>query len=215
MGTITAKLNKLKIAKEAIKTSINNQGGSLTENTKFSDYPAAINNIQINENDNPIQYIIDNQLGDKNPGCQSLFYLYKGSSLDNVINKIDTSKVTTMSSMFDSCSNLISIPEFNTSSCTNMMGMFSDCRALTTIPQLDTSHVTDASWMFFQCYNLVTIPPLDLSSCTSTARMFESCYALQTVPELDTSKVTNMYQMFYNSRVKKIMQLDLDSCTGA
>ena len=45
MGTTADKLNKLKETKEAIRTAINNRGGTLTESNKFSDYATAINNL--------------------------------------------------------------------------------------------------------------------------------------------------------------------------
>ena len=46
MGTTADKLNKLKATKEAIRTAINNKGGTLTTSDKFSDYATAIDNIQ-------------------------------------------------------------------------------------------------------------------------------------------------------------------------
>ena len=45
MGTTADKLNKLKDTKEAIRTAINNRGGTLTESNKFSEYATAINNL--------------------------------------------------------------------------------------------------------------------------------------------------------------------------
>ena len=46
MGTTADKLNKVLQTKEAIRTAINNKGGTLTETDKFSDYATAIDNIQ-------------------------------------------------------------------------------------------------------------------------------------------------------------------------
>lgn len=45
MGTTVDKLNKLIETKNAIRTSITNKGGELTESDKFSDYATVINNL--------------------------------------------------------------------------------------------------------------------------------------------------------------------------
>ena len=45
MGTTVEKLNKVLETKESIRNAINNKGGTLTENNKFSDYVTAINNL--------------------------------------------------------------------------------------------------------------------------------------------------------------------------
>lgn len=164
--------------------------------------------------DNPLQYFIDNQRGDGIPGCEYLLYFYKGTSLDDVIDNMNTSKVTSMNSMFGRCSNLTTIPQFNTSSCTDMSFMFYECTSLKTIPLLDTSKVTNMDYMFYKCEVLPTIPQLDTSSVTRMYQMFYHCSNLTTIPQLNTSKVTNMNQMFYECRkLTTIPQLDTSSCT--
>ena len=164
MGTTVEKLNKVLETKEAIRTSINNKGGTLTESDTFSSYSTAIDNIQtgsknepiiITENGtytapegtgyspvnvnvalegNPMQEYVNNNGGDGKPSCFYLFNNYQGTSLDNVLNGLDTSKVTSMSRMFSSCSSLITIPLLNTSSCTDMSNMFNSCFNLTSMP---------------------------------------------------------------------------------
>ena len=42
---IANKLKNIINCKNAIRTSINNKGGNITENSKFSDYATAINNL--------------------------------------------------------------------------------------------------------------------------------------------------------------------------
>ena len=49
MSTIAAKLKNIIKCKNAIRTAINNKGGQVTENSKFSDYVAAINNLTSSE----------------------------------------------------------------------------------------------------------------------------------------------------------------------
>ena len=70
--------------------------------------------------------------------------------------KIDTSSVTSMSTMFFNCYSLTAIPLLDTSSVTSMNGMFYYCYSLTAIPQLDTSSVTSMNNMFYYCYSLTT-----------------------------------------------------------
>ena len=82
---------------------------------------------------------------------------FPGSSLENIIRFEDTSNVTNMSYMFDSCNSLTTIPLLDTSNVTNMSYMFDYCSSLTTIPQLDTSNVINMTYMFKNCSSLTTI----------------------------------------------------------
>ena len=109
---------------------------------------------------------------------------------------VDFDGVTDMSNMFNSCSNIQTIPLIDTSNVTNMEQMFNFCNNLQTIPQIDTSNVTNMKSMFIYCQNLQTIPLLNTSNVTNMEQMFSDCRNLQTIPSLDTSKVTNMYNMF-------------------
>lgn len=214
MGTTADKLNKLKTTKESIRIAINNKGGTLTTSDKFSDYSTAINRIQVSGDINPLQYIIDNQGGDGKPGCCDLFFKFLGSNLDNIINKIDTSKATDMSGMFSNCKNLTNIPQLDTSSCTNMLDMFLNCHNLKTIPQLNTSKVTNMQQIFYCCYKITTIPEIDTSEVTNMRSMFYQCSSLTTIPQLDTSKVTNMNCMFANcTNLTTVPQLDTSKVT--
>ena len=137
------------------------------------------------------------------------FYNYKGTykTLAGFLGYDDTSAVTNMNYMFNSCSNLTTIPQLDTSAVTNMSSMFSNCSDLTTIPQLDTSAVTNMNYMFFNCSNLTTIPQLDTSAVTNMSNMFNSCSNLTTIQQLDTSAVTNMSSMFYYCRAIKDCRL--------
>ena len=67
---------------------------------------------------------------------------------------MDTSKVTIMYHMFDTCSSLSSIPFFNTSSCYGFNYMFKNCSSLTELPVLDTSKATKFVSVFNGCINV-------------------------------------------------------------
>ena len=71
------------------------------------------------------------------------------------VSGFDTSKVTTMQSMFFNCYSLenLDVSGFDTRNVTNMRGMFSDCDAMATInvSNFNTSKVTDMGIMFQDC----------------------------------------------------------------
>lgn len=148
---------------------------------------------------NPLQHIIDNHKGDNQPSGEDLFYEYWGSSLDDVINSCDFSKITSASHMFYDCKNLTSIPHFDTSSCTNMKSMFYQCEKLTTIPQLDTSKVAHMNYMFEFCSKLKTIDITHMAN--NNSEFAYNCYSLtkliirnmSTMPSLNSNAFTNCY----------------------
>lgn len=175
MGTTAQKLNKILETKEAIRTAINNKGGTLTTTDTFASYPTAIDNLP-SGGGGSLKTLLD--------ATKSTYYLfkdYKGTSVEGLISYSDTSGVENMRYMFFNCSNLSTIPQLNTSNVTNMENMFSNCSSLTTIPQLDTSKVTSMESMFYKCENLTTISQLDTSKVTNMRYMFRYCHVLTTI----------------------------------
>ena len=176
MGTTAEKLNKILETKEAIRTAINNKGGTLTTSDKFSDYATAINNIQSGGGGGgSLKTLLD-----ATKSCYYLFGNYTGTSVDGLISYSDTSNVINMSSMFYQCRNLTTVPQLDTSNVTNMGHTFYSCSNLKTIPQLDTSNVTNMSDMFSHCSKLTTVQ-LDTSSVTAMGYTFEYCSKLTTI----------------------------------
>ena len=175
MGTTAQKLNKILETKEAIRTAINNKGGTLTTTDTFASYPSAIDNLP-SGGGNTLKTLLD-----ATKSTHYLFYQYKGTSVNDLISYSDTENVTNMSYMYSNCSNLTTIPQFNTSNVTSMSYMYSNCYKLTTIPQLDTSSVTTMSYMFNYCQKLITIPQLNTSNVTSMSYMFSNCAKLTTI----------------------------------
>ncbi|MBO4850843.1 MAG: BspA family leucine-rich repeat surface protein [Prevotella sp.] len=98
---------------------------------------------------------------------------------------LNTSEVTTMRSMFNKCSSLVTLDlsTFNTSKVTNMAGMFNDCAKLTSIDlsSFNTSNVTTMENMFIRCYGLVSldVSNFDMSKVTNTSLMFNNCKGLE------------------------------------
>lgn len=170
MGTTAQKLNKILETKEAIRTAINNKGGTLTTTDTFASYPSAIDSLP--SGGNTLKNLLD-----ATKSCYYLFYNYKETSVEGLISYSDTENVTNMSSMFNNCTKLTTISQLNTNKVTNMSSMFNNCYKLATI---DISHMNNNSnlWTFAQnCYsltkiiirNMTTIPSLETNS-------FKNCY---------------------------------------
>lgn len=112
--------------------------------------------------------------------CAYLFYKYENSQI-NFISNLDTSKVTNMENMFESCYDITTIPPIDTSKVTNMPRMFYNCHSLTTIPPIDTSNVTSMNYMFYYCHSLTTIPRLDTTKVTDMRGIFYNCFRLKKI----------------------------------
>jgi len=117
---------------------------------------------------------------------------------------LNTSEVTTMSSMFSGCEALTSLDlkNFNTSKVKSMYAMFQQCDGLTSLDltNFDTSEVTNMQYMFYGCSGLTSIDltNVNTSKVTSMNSMFQNCQNLTSIDltNFDTSKVTNMQYLF-------------------
>ena len=116
----------------------------------------------------------------------------------------EQSSDVSMSGMFSTCSNLVSVnlSGLDTSNVTDMGGMFNYCRALKTVNMdgLDTSNVTDMGYMFNGCPSLeaLGVSGWDTSHVANVEYMFSGCSSLASldVSGWDTSNVTDMGWMF-------------------
>ena len=174
-----------------------NASGVLPSFGDYEDYTVSENN----NNDGTWTTVIT-----KNSDTKPSIILFSGcSSLLNV-HEIDTSKVTNMSGMFQSCNKLTSldVSGFDTSNVTNMAYIFNGCRLLTSldVSGFDTSNVTNMAYMFNACNNLTSldVSGFNTSKVTNMSYMFNACSKLTSLDAsgFDTSKVTNMSYMFYN-----------------
>ena len=153
----------------------------------------------------------------------SLVYAFRtGEKINSItgFEMLDTSNVTDMSQMFQSCGNhsteftLDLGNNFNTSNVIRMKDMFYGCGRESTKFTLnlgdnfDTSNVYDMSGLFHNCGYNSTVFALDLgekfdtSNVINMSDMFNGCGAKSTVftldlgEKFDTSNVTNMKSMF-------------------
>ena len=129
-------------------------------------------------------------------------YLHYLQTLD--LNNFDTSNVTNMSEMFNSCSRLqsLDLSRFDTSYVTDMGSMFSGCSSLTelNVNNFDTTNVTNMGSMFSGCSSLteLNVSNFDTTNATNMGSMFSGCSCLTEldVSGFDTTNVTDMGSMF-------------------
>ncbi len=126
------------------------------------------------------------------------------------LSGLNTSSVTDMSYMFDSCLSLVAVKfggAFDTSKVTSMESMFQYCSALKTVDLngIDTSSVENMATMFWGCQELESIAwgaSFDVSGVFDMAYMFADCSSLT---ELDlsswnTKNVEFISSMFQNCK---------------
>ena len=111
---------------------------------------------------NVTKVVFDPSFADARPTttCDWFFRMYELESITGM-SYLNTSEVTNMNYMFQSCPKLTSIDvsHFDTSKVTDMTQMFNGCYSLTSLDlsSFNTSKVTDMLWMFHSCINLQTI----------------------------------------------------------
>jgi len=132
------------------------------------------------------------------------------------LDKLDTSKTTSMHGMFYDCKAMktINLNGLDTSSVKSMRSMFSECVNLTslTISGFKTDNVEDMSYMFYNCIALLSLDVSNFktSKVTDMGSMFTNCNALTSldVSKFDTSSVTDMQYMFHDCFNIKALQVD-------
>jgi surface protein len=112
------------------------------------------------------------------------------------VNVLTIGAATSMSSMFNSCYSLQSVPLFNTANLTSMNAMFINCYSLQSAPLFNTGNVTIMSNMFSGCNSLQSVPLFNTANVTVMTTMFNNCNSLQSVPLFNTANVTIMSAMF-------------------
>ena len=153
-------------------------------------------------------------LGDIQPTGSLSFKSSKATTIEGMKEHCDTSKVTSMYQMFQSCSRLTSldVSGFDTSNVTNMNSMFAVCNSLPSldVSGFDTSNVTDMSHMFYSCrLTSLDVSGFDTSKVTDMTSMFFGCTGLTSlnVSGFNTSNVVGMGGMF--SGCKSLTSLDV------
>lgn len=146
--------------------------------------------------------------------------LAKASSIEG-LNNLDTTNVTDMKYMFQSCLGFtdLDLSSLKTSNVTNMSNMFYGCTKLVNLnlSGFNTANVTDMSSMFNSCYKLssLTLNSFDTRKVTDMHDMFYNCANLQSLNlnNFDTSKVKNMSSMFEGCT--SLSELNIDNFNTA
>ena len=113
-----------------------------------------------------------------NNSASYLFYTFNGTSVDELLDGVDTSNVTSVTYMFRYSKQIEIVPLFDTRNVTSMNYMFETCQKLKTIPLFNTRNVTSMNYMFSGCTVLETIPSLDIRNVTSANNMLSVCFQL-------------------------------------
>ena len=137
------------------------------------------------------------------------------STIEASFKGSNTSNVSGMSSMFNSCTGLTSldVSNFDTSKVTDMNRMFQDCTSLTSldVSNFDTIKVNNMRQMFYGCTSLtsLTLSNFDTSNVTDMTGMFMYCSGLTSLDlsNFDTSNVTDMVNMFNGCTSLKIITM--------
>ncbi len=126
--------------------------------------------------------------------------------VDIKFNNIDTSEVTNMASMFESCASLtnLDLSMFDTRKVTNMYDMFGGCEILTNlnISSFNTSNVTDMGCLFAKCKSLTNLDVSNFNTekVKNMSSIFDQCESITflDISNFNTKKVTSMSYMFRN-----------------
>lgn len=128
------------------------------------------------------------------------------SSVETIdLANFNTSKATSMASMFKSSTvKSLDPSKLNTSCVTNMANMFNGCSELNELDclKLDTSQVVSMNQMFRGCSSLQTLElgsAFNTENVTDMTEMFDGCESLKTLElgsAFNTENVTTMTSMF-------------------
>lgn len=114
------------------------------------------------------------------------------------IPELDYSRVTNAISIFEGCSSLRKITNFNA---TKLTGSFSrafyNCLNLLEIPKgFDVSNVTNLTNAFYNCTLIDKLPAINTYNVVNFGGLFSNCKYLKFIPELNGSSATVITNMF-------------------
>ncbi|MFI3329112.1 MAG: leucine-rich repeat protein [bacterium] len=123
---------------------------------------------------------------------------YGCTNLKNVTLGVDTSRVSSVNSMFRDCVNLETLPMFDTSNVTDWLGMIWGCTKITKFPAYNTSSATSFFSTFYGCTSLINIELLDVSKNPSLSATFSNCTSLESVKFASSNVPTTYITTFTN-----------------
>ena len=161
-----------------------------------------------------------------NADSTSAFNAFTNVTSFTGLNKLDTSNVTNMQTMFNNLDNIqtLDLSSFNTSKVTNFYSIFGGNDKLTTLNLTgwDTSAAKDMGQMFYVCNALTTINGLssfNTANVTDMSGMFHGCKAMTSLDlsNFNTAEVKTLSMMFYqcsNLETVKLTSFDTSAVTN-
>ena len=121
---------------------------------------------------------------------------------------------TTLSSAFNGCYSLQSLPLWNLSACTTLVYAFYNNYSLQSVPLWNLSACVTLLHTFDGCYSLQSLPLWNLSACTTLAVAFYNNYSLQSVPLWNLSACVTLFNTFNGCYSLQSLPLwNLSACT--
>jgi len=105
---------------------------------------------------------------------------------------------TDWSNTFKNMDYITSAPDVDMSSADSVGGLFEGCSSLQSVPQYDWTNVTSADSTFANCGNMAPMPAIDMPNCSLIRDGWQNCTGLQSFPQIDLSSVTYGKGAFYN-----------------
>jgi len=183
------------------------------------------------QNGKIIAYIIDDGLGMNTyelfiqsnqtiyANSNSNYWFMNFYNLVEIINlsSLNTSNVTSMSSLFDACNDLTSLDlsKFNTDNVANMSGLFMGCNNITSLDlsTFNTTNVWTMTAFFYACSSLTSLnlSTFNTTNVLSMGNMFAHCSNLVSLnlSTFNTANVEYFHSMFYNCN--SLINLNLSS----
>lgn len=234
--SIADQITRLQNAKASIKTSIENKGVTVSDDTKLDGYPALIDNIQTGGSGGettssywPGFFESRTRKGEAQEHARFLFaYGYiKDENDKNLIENMDTSNMVSMNSMFYYLNNYntlssiedLDLTKWDVSKSKDFQSLFYSCKLKTiNISGWNFSSATS----FYNMFNSAYISTISMLNCnTSTIKDWSYSFSYSKSASIDmtgcdTSNATTMSSMFGNSRnlTTVIGELDLSSITS-
>ena len=190
--SISQQLTLLANSKQAIKNSINQKGGSITDSTPFADYSTAIDNLPSGGSGNPLLTSID--VSD-----------FSGTTFNKAVSYITGVTIPSSVTMIDrqafyECSSLASITIPNTVT-SILQYAFYGCSSLTSVTIPNTVTLVQSS-VFSACTNLASANiPTSITSIPEA--MFDTC-SLSSI-DLFEGLTTFGTRCFYGNRLTTLV----------
>ena len=185
--------------------------------TGFESLDTSVNSVPWNGDKNIVRVeIVDG-------GIQPISLAHWFEDLSNAssfsgLEKLDTSRVTSLWGTFWGCESIVSLSGLNTwdtSKVTSMLGTFSGCKSLQSLDLTGWSPISveETTVMFSGCSSLRAVSGLaswDVSNVTVMGSMFNGCSSLQSLSDIaqwNTGKVENLSGLF--ASCGSLVSLDL------